>query len=55
MLDESRLKPNKIWLDKWREIYNILVKSMLQDIDMATHSTRKEGKSLLPQDLLEPL
>ena len=42
-LDESNRKPNKIWVDKCSEFYNILLKSWLEDSDteMYSRNTKK--------------
>ena len=34
VLDESRHKPNRIWMDKGSEIYHGSIKSWLQDINI---------------------
>ena len=51
ILYESNYKPNKIWVDKGSELYNRLMQSRFQDIDIATYSTHNEG---LLKDSLEP-
>ena len=48
-LDESKLKPNKIWVDKGIEIYNRPVKSWLQDNDTEMYSARNEGKPVIAE------
>ena len=42
ILDEPNRKPNKIWVDKGSESYNISVKSWLQDNGLKMYSTRNE-------------
>ena len=49
ILNQSRHKPNKIWVDKGSEFYNRPMKSWLQDNDIEIYSTYNEGKSLLPE------
>ena len=44
-LNESKRKPNKIWVDKRSEFYNRSVKSSLQNNDIEMYSTNNEGKS----------
>ena len=39
-------KPNKIWVDKGIEFYNISMKSWLEKKDKEMYSTRNEGKSV---------
>ena len=48
-LDKSKLKPNKIWVDKGIEIYNRPVKSSLQDNDIEMYSTCNEGKPAIAE------
>ena len=47
MLDDSKRKPNKIWVDKGSEFYNRSMKLWLQDNDIAIYSTHNAGKSTL--------
>ena len=47
ILDESRHKPNKIWVDKSSEFYNRSVKSWLQDNDIEIYSAHNKGKSVV--------
>ena len=46
-LDESNSKPNKIWVDKGSEFYNISIKSFLQNNDIEMYSAHNEGKSVV--------
>ena len=46
ILNQSRHKPNEIWVDKGSEFYNRPMKSWLQDNDIEIYSTYSEGKSL---------
>ena len=43
--DESNCKPNKIWVDKSSEFYNISMKSWPERNDIEMYSTYDEGKS----------
>ena len=45
-LDDSKRKPNKIWVDKGGECYNNSFKKWLQDTDIAMCSTHNEVKSV---------
>ena len=45
ILDESTLRPNKIWVDKGSTFYNRSIKSWMQNNDIEMHSTHHEGKS----------
>ena len=46
-LVESNRKPNKIWLDKFNEIYNRSMKTCLQDNDIEVYLAHNEGKSVI--------
>ena len=46
MLDKSNRKPNKIWVEKGNEFYNISMKSFLRNNDIEMHSTHNEEKSV---------
>ena len=46
-LDDSRRKPNKMWVDKDGEFYNNSFKKWLQDNDIVMYSTHNEGKSVV--------
>ena len=50
ILDESSLKPNKIWVDKVIEFYNRSKKPLLEKNDIEIHSTHNEGKFLLQKN-----
>ena len=39
ILDDSKRKPNKIWVDKGSEFYNNYFKKWLQDNDIAMYAT----------------
>ena len=45
VLNESRCKSKKIWVDKGNKFYNRSTKSWLQDNDIEIYSTFNEGKS----------
>ena len=44
ILNKSKRKPNKIWVDKASEFYNASFKKWLQDNDIIVYSTNNEGK-----------
>ena len=44
IIDDSNLKPNKIWVDKGSEFYNRSVKPWLEKNDIEMYSTHNEGK-----------
>ena len=55
ILDDSKRKPNKIWVDKGSEFYNRSMKSWLQKNDIAIYSTHNEGKSVLAERFIRTL
>ena len=48
ILDESKRKPNKTWVDKGSEIYNRLMKFQRNN-DIKIYSVYKEGKSVVTE------
>ena len=55
ILDDSKRKPNKIWVDKESEFYNRSMKSWLQDNDIVLYSTHIEGKSVVVERFIKTL
>ena len=55
ILDESKRKPNKIWVDKGGKFYNNSFKKWLQDNDIAMYSTHNEGKSVVAERFIRTL
>ena len=49
ILNKSKRKPNKIWVDKGSEFYNASFKKWLQDNDIIMYSTNNEGKSVVAE------
>ena len=47
IVNDSKSKPNKIWIDKGSEFYNRSMKSCLQYDYIKMHSTHNEGKSVV--------
>ena len=54
ILDEAKLKPNKIWNDTISKFHNNLKKSRLEKSEIEICLTYNEGKSLLLKYSLEP-
>ena len=48
-LDDSKRKPNKMWIDKGGQFYNNSFKKWLQDNDTVIYFTHNEGKSVVPE------
>ena len=55
ILDISNRKPNKMWVDKGSEFYNISMKSWLQDNSIEEHSIQNEGKSVAAERFIRTL
>ena len=55
ILKESSRNPNKIWVDKGSEFYNISFKKWLQDNDIEMYSTNNEGKSAFAERFIRTL
>ena len=49
ILDSSKRKPNKIWVDQGSEFYNTHFKKWLKDNNIEMYSTYNEGKSVMQQ------
>ena len=55
ILDDSKRKPNKIWVDKGDEFYNNSFKKWLQGNDIAIYSTHNEGKTVVAERFVRTL
>ena len=55
VLDKSRCKPNKIWVDKGSELYNDIFKKCLKDNDIEMYSMHNEGKSVVAERFIRTL
>ena len=55
ILKQSNRKPNKIWVDKGSEFYNVSFKKWLRDNDIAMYSTNNEGKSVVAERFIRML
>ena len=55
VLNKSKRKPNKIWVDKGSEFYNVSFKKWLQDNDIVMYSTNNEGKSVVAERFIRTL
>ena len=49
ILDSSKRKTNKIWVDQGSEFYNNAFKKFLKDNDISMYSTYNEGKSVVAE------
>ena len=52
ILNNSKRKPNKIWVDQGSEFYNNVFKKWLKDNDISVYSTHNKGKPVVAERLL---
>ena len=55
ILNKSKRKSNKIWVDKGSAFYNASFKKWLQDNNIIMHSTKNEGKSVVAERFIRTL
>ena len=55
ILDDSKRKPNKIWVDRGSDFYNNSFKKWLKDNDIAMYSTNNEEKSVIAERFIRTL
>ena len=55
ILEESKRKPNKLWVDKGDEFYNNCFKKWLKDNDIEIYSIHNEGKSVAAERFIRTL
>ena len=55
ILNSSKRKPNKIWVDQKSEFYNNIFKKWLKDNDISMYSTHNEGKSVVTERFIKTL
>ena len=55
ILNKSKRKPNKIWVDKGSEFYNASFKKWLQDNDIIMYSANNEGRSVVAERFIRTL
>ena len=55
IINDSKRKPNKIWVDKGSRFYNNSFKKWLQDNDIVIYSTNNEGKSIVAERFIRTL
>ena len=55
VLDDSKKKTNKIWVDKGGEFYNRPMKSWLEKNDIKMYSTHNEGKSVVAERFIRAI
>ena len=55
VLNSSKRKPNKIWVDQGSEFYNNQFKKWLKDNDISMYSRHNEGKSVVAERFIKTL
>ena len=55
IINDTKRKPNEIWVDKGSEFYNNSFKKWLQDNDIVMYSTNNEGKSVVAERFIRAL
>ena len=55
ILNEPNLKPNKLWVDQGRELYNKLMQECLENDDILKYFTHNEGKSVIAERFIKTL
>ena len=55
ILDNSKIKPNKIWVDQDSEFYNNHFKKLLKDNNIEMYSTYKKGMSVVAERIIRTL
>ena len=55
ILDNSKRKPKKIWVDQGSEFYNTYFKKWLKDNNIESYSTHNEGKSIVAEIFIRTL
>ena len=55
ILDSSKRKPNKIWVDQGSAFYNNSFKKWLKDNGISMYSTYNEGKSIVAERFIRTL
>ena len=55
ILDSSKRKPGKIWVDQGGELYNDLFKTFLRINDIKMYLTHNEGKSVVAERFIRTL
>ena len=53
ILDSSKRKPNKTWIDQGSESYNSSFKKWLKDNGIEMYSTYNEGKSVVAERFIK--
>ena len=55
IVNEANHKPNKLWVDLGKEVYNKLMQEWLDNNDILMYSTYNEGKSAIAEIFIKTL
>ena len=55
IVNESKLKPNRLWVAQGKEFYKIFMQKRLEDNEFLVHSTHIESKSVVAERLIRTL
>ena len=55
VVNESNRKPNKLWIDRGREFFNILIQEWLKNNDILMYSTHNEVKTVITERFTKTL
>ena len=55
VVNESNRKPNKLWIDRGREFFNILIQEWLKNNDILMYSTHNEVKTVITERFIKTL
>ena len=55
ILDSSKIKPSKIWIDQGVDFYNNFFKKFLKENTIEIYSTYNEGKSVVAERFIKTL
>ena len=55
IINNSKRKPNKTWVDQGSEFYNKFFKKMLEGNDIKMYSTYNEGRSIVAERFIKTL
>ena len=55
IVNKSNHKPNKLWVDQQRELYNKLIQEWLGNNDIFMYSKHNKGKSVIAERFIKTL
>ena len=55
IVNESNIKPNKLWVVQGRELFEKLMQQLFSNKDILMYSTHNEGKSIIAERFIRTL